>query len=120
MFQDSTLHFLWVVFMCFEILHCKVSNQSHILLFQAKRTETLNFKREFRSCRNRLQSQMLVRCISTLFSFHINTNVAGVSDVEEQWFGQEKSLCSALGETKQPALSLERSCSEEVALKRVK
>lgn len=65
-------------------------------------------------------TQTLVWYISTLFSFHISANVAGISDVEEQWLGLEKSLCSSLGETKQPALSLERSCPEEVALKRVK
>lgn len=31
--------------------------------------------------------------ISTLFSFHNNVHGAGVSDVEEQWFGLEKRLC---------------------------
>lgn len=36
---------------------------------------------------------MVVWYISTLFSFHINMHGAGVPDVEEQWFGLEKSLC---------------------------
>lgn len=63
---------------------------------------------------------MLVWYISILFSFRIHANVASISDVEEQWFGLEKSICSSLGEIQQPALLLERSCPEEVALKRVK
>ena len=69
--------------MCFEIPCWKVSNQSQILLFLAKRIAILHSKK-FRSSRNGWRSQTLVWYISTLFSFHINANVAGVSDVEEQ------------------------------------
>lgn len=88
-------------------------------VFLAKRIETLHFKKSLDPAGiGRIPK--LWCGISTLFSFHINANITGVSDVEEQWFGLEKSLCSSLGETKQPALSLERSCPEEVALKRVK
>lgn len=70
-----------------------MSNQSQILLFLDKRVETFQSKKEFKFIRSGWYSQMRVRYVSTLFSFHINVHGAGVSDVEEQWLGLEKSLC---------------------------
>lgn len=114
----SKQHPLLSLFFLWNTLQKNVKSETDIVI---SRWEGSSFSvlKEFKFIRNGWYSQMGVWYISTPFSFHINMHGAGVSDVEEQWFGLEKNLCYPQ-EKQSSLLSLERSCPVEVALKRGK